>query len=125
MFDIDSRGSDDKIRSFLSRMQVGSVFSSLESFGQRGLDALASATPVNSGLTADSWTYEVVSKGGKYTVIWHNTNVVDGLPVAILIQYGHGTKDGGWVEGQDYINPAIQPVFDRLADEVWREVTSA
>lgn len=106
-------------------MSKGDIFRALEHYGRIGADALSSVTPVNTGLTAASWTYATAKKGGAYWIIWKNTNVVDGLPVAILLQYGHGTGTGGYVQGIDYINPVIRPLFDKIANEVWKAVTSA
>ena len=125
MITVQSTGSFKRTEAFLSTMSKGEVFHILDAYGQRGVDALAEATPVESGLTATSWTYEVVRKKGKYQIIWHNTNVESGIPVAVLIQYGHATGNGGWVEGQDFINPAIRPLFDKIANEVWERVKNA
>ena len=86
--------------------------------------ALASATPVDSGLTADSWKYEIQHTNGSAVISFHNTNVHNGVPIAIILQYGHGTGTGGWVQGRDYINPAIQPIFDKILEDAWKEVTS-
>ena len=85
--------------------------------------ALASATPVDTGLTASSWYYEISNKNGSAMISFHNSNIQNGVPIAIILQYGHGTRNGGWVEGRDYINPAIRPIFDRIADDAWKEVT--
>ena len=85
--------------------------------------ALASATPVDTGLTANSWRYEIVNKKGVVEISFNNSNIQNGVPIAIILQYGHGTRNGGWVQGRDYINPAIQPIFDRIANDMWREVT--
>ena len=123
MISITSSGSFKKTESFLSKMLSGDIFNGFDSFGQRGVDALANATPVNSGLTASSWVYRIVVKNGRRTIEWYNTNVNNGAHIAILIQYGHGTGTGGWVEGRNYINPAIQPVFDQIASDVWEKVT--
>jgi hypothetical protein len=95
----------------------------LAKYGQMGVDALAAGTPVESGLTAQSWYFEVEARGGYSRITWYNRNVNDGVPIAIILQYGHGTGTGGYVRGQDYINPAIKPAFDRIEAEVWREVT--
>ena len=85
--------------------------------------ALSSATPVRTGLTANSWYYEIEHQNGSVSITFNNSNVNKGVPIAIILQYGHGTRNGGWVQGRDYINPAIQPVFDRIAKEAWEEVT--
>ena len=95
----------------------------LDKYGREGVAALASATPVDSGLTASSWYYEITNGNGSATITFLNSNVNKGVPIAIILQYGHGTGTGGWVEGRDYINPAIQPIFDRIANDAWREVT--
>ena len=95
----------------------------LDKYGREGVAALASATPVESGKTASSWYYEITNNGQTAKISFYNSNVNKGVPIAIVIQYGHGTRNGGWVEGRDYINPAIQPIFDRIAEEIWREVT--
>lgn len=95
----------------------------LEDYAQLGVSALASATPVDSGLTADSWGYEINISRGSFSIYWTNTNINDGFPVAIGLQYGHGTGTGGYIQGQDYINPAIQPIFDSIVEAIWGEVT--
>ncbi len=92
-------------------------------YGKMGVDALASATPYDSGKTALSWVYEVVFSKGGVSIVWSNTNSNDGVNIAVILQYGHGTGTGGYVEGRDYINPAIQPVFDQIVEELWGEVT--
>jgi hypothetical protein len=122
MITFESNGDFKKTQQFLDRMARAEHMAILNHYGQVGVDALASATPTDSGLTATSWTYTIEKKQGKYSIVWHNTNVVDGVPVAILIQYGHGTGTGGWVEGRDYINPAIRPIFDMITEEVWKQV---
>jgi hypothetical protein len=118
-------GSFDNTEKFLKQMADASIFETLGHYGQEGVNALASATPVDSGETANSWYYEIVSDGKTWSIIWSNSNVVDGRPIAVLLQYGHGTGTGGYVEGQDYINPALQPIFDRMVDEGWKVVTTA
>jgi hypothetical protein len=95
----------------------------LDKYGREGVAALASATPVDTGQTANSWYYEVVIKNGSATISFHNSNIQNGVPIAIILQYGHGTRNGGWVQGRDYINPAIQPIFDKIANQAWKEVT--
>jgi hypothetical protein len=125
LFSFESSGSFNKTENFLQRMLKGEMFNSLERFAQEGVAALASATPVDSGLTAGSWNYEITKSRGFYQIVWTNSNVVDGRPIAIMLQYGHGTGTGGYVEGYDYINPAMRPVFDRIAENVWKAVTSA
>lgn len=95
----------------------------LDKYGAEGVAALASATPVESGLTAQSWYYKIEHKNGCITIGFYNSNIQNGVPIAVILQYGHGTGTGGWVQGRDYINPAVQPVFDKIADEAWKEVT--
>ena len=118
-------GSTDKTLAFLKKMQAPNTFNSLESLAQQGVNALASATPVDSGLTATSWSYEIETVGNRTTISWLNTHTVDGVNVAVILQFGHGTGTGGYVSGRDYINPAIQPIFDKIADDVWKKVTLA
>jgi hypothetical protein len=115
-------GDFKKTEDFLKRAS-GDKFSALSRYGQEGVNALASATPTDTGETANSWTYEIIRDKSSYSLIWSNTNVVNGRPVAILLQYGHGTGTGGFVQGSDYINPALRPIFDRIANEVWKLVT--
>lgn len=122
MITVSSSGSFDKTVSFLKKAASGDQYAALESYGQRGVNALATATPRDRGLTASSWTYKITRERGRYSLSWFNTNVQSGVNVAILIQYGHGTGTGGWVAGRDYINPAIQPIFDQIANEVWEQV---
>ena len=95
----------------------------LDKYGREGVNALSSATPVESGVTAASWYYEIEHSSGSAAIQFYNSNVNKGVPIAIILQYGHGTGTGGWVQGRDYINPAIQPLFDKMAEEVWKEVT--
>ena len=120
------KGDFSKSRKFLKKAKkVGNVDDLLDKYGQAGVAALASATPVDSGLTASSWFYTIERKNGSVSIIFNNSNVVAGwCNIAIILQYGHGTGTGGWVEGRDYINPAIQPIFDELANDAWEEVTS-
>lgn len=125
MISFEVSGSFKNTEKFLQTMKSGEIFKELNKYGQIGVEALSRATPVDSSLTAQSWTYEVINKSGKYEIIWKNTNVESGIPVAILIQYGHATRNGGWIEGRDYINPAIQPLFDKIAEDVWERVKRA
>jgi hypothetical protein len=118
-------GSTQRTESFLKKMASGNLYSSLDSLAQQGVSALISGTPVDSGLAAESWSYEVERSGSSVTIKWLNNDIENGFPVAIMLQYGHGTGTGGYVAGQDYINPAMKPVFDRIADQVWKAVTSA
>ena len=119
----DISGDVEKTYDFLKRMSRGDAFKVLEKYGKLGVDALASATPIDSGDTASSWTFEVERTGSTYSINWLNNNVKGGVNISIILQTGHGTGTGGYVQGRDYINPAIRPVFDKIANEVWREVT--
>lgn len=101
-----------------------SYLRTLEKYGQAGVEALASATPVDTGKTASSWSYEIVQTSGGFSIFWHNSNVNKGVNIAVILQYGHGTGTGGYVSGVDYINPAIRPIFENIADSAWKEITS-
>ena len=125
MITFESSGSFVNVDRFLERMAKEEILSALNQYAELGVSALASATPSKSGATANAWSCEVTSKRNNYTITWSNSNVNDGVNVAIILQYGHGTGTGGYVQGRDYINPAIQPIFDKIADEVWKVVTSA
>ena len=120
---IRCKGNFNKTDTFLRRCTNGIPTSLLEKYGQKGVAALRSATPVDTGLTASSWEYRIIATKTGARVDFINTNIQnDWAPIAILLQYGHATRNGGWVEGRDYINPAIQPLFDQLADDAWKEV---
>lgn len=125
MIKITSHGKFEKTRRFFNKMSKFEVMSVLDKYGKQGVAALASATPIDSGETANSWEYEVVGGDGSYAIQWNNTHVNKGVNIAIILQYGHGTGTGGYVAGRDYINPAIQPIFDEMADTIWKEVTSS
>ena len=125
MISFESRGSFNKTESFLRAMVRLNIINILNKYGSEGVAALSRATPVNTGRAAGSWDYETSGKGGVYSIVWSNSNVENGFPVAIMLQYGYGTGTGGYVQGQDYINPAIRPIFDKIAAEVWRVVTAA
>ena len=122
MFKLSTSGTFSSTESFLKRLLGGDQYGGLEKYGQMGVDALANATPRDSGETATSWRYSITRKRGGATIEWFNTHVVSGVNIAIILQYGHGTGTGGFVQGRNYINPAIQPVFDKIADEVWEKV---
>lgn len=117
------KGDFSKVSRFLERVKETVRMSDLDRFGKEGVHALAESTPRDSGETASSWYYEIEHKNGRSTISFHNSNIQNGVPIAIILQYGHATRNGGWVQGRDYINPAIQPVFDRIAEDAWREVT--
>lgn len=123
MIVISSKGSFQNTEKFLKRMSKGEIFRSLQKYGQEGVSALSSVTPTESGRTASSWDYEVRIRHGSASIVWKNTNTVKGTNIAIILQYGHGTGTGGYVQGRDYINPAIKPVMDRIANDVWKELT--
>ena len=117
------KGDFSKTASFLTKIKNGIGTNELEHYGREGVAALSSATPVDTGLTAKSWYYKIEKKSRSVTISVHNSNIQNGVPIAIILQYGHGTRNGGWVQGRDYINPAIQPIFDKIADNAWKEVT--
>ncbi len=123
MISFRQKGDFSKLTRYLEKAKAGAKLSVLDKYGREGVAALASATPVESGKTASSWYYEVTHQSGSASISFCNSNVNKGVPIAIILQYGHGTGTGGWVEGRDYINPAIQPIFDRIADDAWKEVT--
>ena len=117
------KGDFTKTQRYLERAKGAVRLGILDKYGREGVNALASATPVESGKTAGSWSYEVSHDSRGATLTFSNSHINQGVPIAIILQYGHGTGTGGWVQGRDYINPAIQPVFDKLANEAWKEVT--
>ena len=123
MISFRQKGDFSKLTRYLERAKNTVRAGVLDKYGRAGVAALASATPVESGLTANSWYYEIERKNGSAVISFHNSNIQNGVPIAIILQYGHGTGTGGWVQGRDYINPAIRPIFDRLANDAWREVT--
>lgn len=123
MITFTQKGDFSKLTSFLEKAKNVVKIGDLDRYGREGVMALSSATPVDSGLTASSWYYKIENKNGRASLLFLNSNIQNGVPIAIILQYGHGTRNGGWVEGRDYINPAIQPVFDKIAKEAWREVT--
>lgn len=123
MISFEHKGDFKKTLTFLERASRLSVDSVLHRYGREGVNALSQATPVNTGQTAGSWNYEIENVNGSYSIYWTNSNTTSGVPIVILLQYGHGTRGGGYVQGRDFINPAIKPIFDNIADKVWREVT--
>ena len=125
MLRFESRGDFKNTERFLRKMSSVDIASALKSFAQEGVRALAAATPLDSGKAASSWGYEITRSRTTTSITWTNSDVENGFPVAIMLQYGHGTRNGGYVVGRDYINPAMQPVFDKMADEAWKVVTSA
>lgn len=125
MISFRQKGDFSKTSKFLRRMKETSLLGVLDKYGREGVAALASATPIDSGLTANSWRYEIKKDKGSVRLIFYNDNIQNGVPIAVILQYGYGTRNGGWVEGRDYINPAIQPIFDKIADSAWREVNKS
>jgi len=124
MIKVKVTGSFKKTEKLLDRILKRDMFSVLDSMGRKGVEALAAATPIESGVTANSWEYSIINSAGGVSITWFNTNEVDGVNIAIILQYGHGTGTGGFVQGQDYINPAMKPIFDEIAERVWKEVTA-
>ena len=125
MISFRQKGDFSKLTRFLERAKNLVHLSDLDRYGREGVAALASATPVDTGKTAASWYYDIKIDKESASVTFNNSNIQNGVPIAIILQYGHGTRNGGWVEGRDYINPVIQPIFDKIAEEAWKEVTKA
>ena len=123
MISFRHKGNFSKLTRYLEKAKESVHVGTLDKYGKAGVDALASATPVDTGLTAASWYYEISRGKDSVTITFNNSNFQNGVPIAIILQYGHGTGTGGWVEGRDYINPAIRPIFDKLVKEAWEEVT--
>lgn len=124
MITIRRKGDFSKLNTFFEKCKSIPHLSILDKYGREGVKALSSATPRDTGKTADSWKYEIIRTKDSVSISFVNTNVTDeGVPIAILLQMGHGTRNGGYVKGIDYINPALKPVFERMADEAWEEVT--
>ena len=123
MISFRQKGDFSKLTRYLERVKEATKIGILDKYGKEGVAALASATPTETGKTASSWYYEIEHQNGSAKITFKNSNINKGVPIAIILQYGHGTGTGGWVQGRDYINPAIQPLFDRIADEAWKEVT--
>ena len=116
-------GDFSKLTSFLEKSKELFNVGILDKYGRKGVEALAAATPIDSGETANSWYYRIENKNGSAAIMFCNSHIQNGVPIAIILQYGHGTRNGGWVEGRDYINPALQPIFDELVKEAWKEAT--
>lgn len=123
MIKVTQTGEFNKITKYLERARERFHLGIFNKYGRMGVNALETATPVDTGLTASSWRYEIQNDENGATLSFHNDNVNNGVNIAIILQYGHGTGTGGWVEGRDYINPALQPIFDQLAEDIWKEVT--
>lgn len=125
MISFEHKGNFKNTEKFLKTMSDEDIFNVLDGFAKEGVNALATFTPVESGLTATSWGYNIIKEAGFHSIEWTNTNINNGVSIAIILQYGHGTGTGGYVQGYDYINPALRPIFDKIADGVWKGVTSA
>lgn len=123
MISFRHKGDFSKLTRYFNGVKKASKVDVLDKYGKEGVAALASATPVESGQTASSWNYEITRGGGTAKIAFYNSNVNKGVNIAIILQYGHGTGTGGWVQGRDYINPAAQPIFDKIIEEAWKEVT--
>lgn len=123
MISFRHKGDFSKFSKYLERAKEAVRLGDLDKYGREGVAALSSATPVDSGLTAKSWYYKIERSNGSVSISYHNSNIQNGVPIAVILQYGHGTRNGGWVQGRDYINPAVRPIFDKIANDAWREVT--
>lgn len=122
MIKLTSKGDYSKATRYFERIKEVAKVGKLDHYGRLGVEALSQATPVDTGLTASSWNYEILRSRNGFTLRFNNTNIQNGCMIAIILQYGHGTRNGGYVAGRDYINPAIQPVFDEMAEKLWKEV---
>ena len=118
----NQRGDFSKATKFLEKAKKPIRISDLDKYGEAGVTALSSSTPVETGKTASSWFYKIENKSGYVSISFHNSNIQNGVPIAIILQYGHATGNGGWVQGRDYINPAIRPIFDKIVKDAWKEV---
>lgn len=125
MISFSSSGDFQKTEKFLKALSSGDIFKVLDGYGQAGVSALRAATPSQSGATSAMWSYKVEKSRGSYSISWTNSNMAGGVPLVILLQYGHGTGTGGYVAGRDFINPAMKPIFDKIADGVWKAVKAA
>lgn len=123
MIGFRQKGDFSKTKNYFKNVQKAVRMGAFDQYGKEGVAALSAATPVDTGLTSRSWSYEVVQEPNSVSIVFRNSNVQNGVPIAIILQYGHATRNGGWVEGRDYINPAIQPIFDKLVKKAWGEVT--
>lgn len=123
MITFRQKGDFSKLTKYLERVKEVAKIGDLDKYGRAGVAALSSATPVGTGLTANSWYYKIENRNGSATISFHNSNIQNGVPIAIILQYGHGTRNGGWVAGIDYINPAIRPIFEKITNNAWEEVT--
>lgn len=122
MITLTDSGDCNKTKKYLKQLSKKDFINILSKYGRKGVEALKNATPVDTGKTAESWTYKIENHKGDLNLVFINTNIQNGVPIAIILQYGHGTRNGGYVQGRDYINPAIAPIFDAMAKEAWKEV---
>lgn len=122
MIELENKGDWKDTRKFLNKLQSGDIFSDFDKYGQTGVRALSKSTPIDTGLASSSWEYRIIRDRDFPGIEWYNTDVEGGAEVVILIQYGHGTRNGGWVQGRDFINPTMRPIFDQIADDVWKKV---
>ena len=123
MISFRQKGDFSKLNKYFERVKETAKIGILDKYGKEGVRALTSATPVDTGKTADSWSYDIKRQNGSVSIVFNNSNINNGVQIAIILQLGHGTGTGGWVQGRDYINPAIQPIFDKIANDAWKEVT--
>lgn len=122
MITITQKGSFKNTERYLAKLSKKQAFAVLSRYGNQGVNALSNATPTATRETANSWSYTIVQRPGYYSIRWHNSHINEGRPIAVLLQYGHGTRNGGYVQGRDYIMPAIRPIFDEMANQLWKEV---
>lgn len=125
MISFSQKGDFKKLNGYLERVKEKTKLGILDKYGREGVAALSAATPVRTGRTANSWYYEIERQNGQVSLVFKNSNIIDGTPIAIILEYGHATNNGGWVQGIDYITPALQPIFDKIAKEAWKEVKNA
>ncbi len=123
MIKVKQKGDFAMTEKFLKKAFGRNYLVVLEKYAQQGVAALSAATPVDTGLTSVSWSYEIIQNDNGYSITWNNSNIQNGVNIAIILQYGHGTRNGGYVQGRDYINPALLPIFEAMADAAWKEVT--
>lgn len=122
MITFNQKGKFKKLDNFFQKALDVVNLSDLDKYGKKGVEALKASTPKDTGKTAESWGYEIERNNGRATIKWYNTNIQDGCNIAVILQYGHVSRNGSWVEGTDYINPAIKPIFNEIAEEAWKEV---
>lgn len=123
MISFRQKGDFKNLTNYFERVKETVKLGDLDKYGREGVSALSSATPVKTGKTANSWSYEIKRSKNSVSIEFHNSNIQNGVPIAVILQYGHATGNGGWVQGRDYINPAVQPIFDKIAKNAWKEVT--